>query len=213
MDPASLCCTAGLRRGTQLGTCKILAKSAESQRGIQRVLGEGSIYLQSVRGAPENLHLKKPNRAGKDKRSWHRGQRVGWGSPEHQSEVLTPEENLGKLSAGGLNSSQAAVLISGKNFSIKRNLIRTAPGVKISDIRVSDADQWGVQEETDSARTTATLTCVHNDPGAEDRMSSVYVEVLLFHLNDQRPELASVKAKNNETVSISCREPNILEAT
>lgn len=47
--------------------------------------------------------------------------------------------------------------------------IRTAPGVKIADIRVSDADQWGVQEETDSARTTATLTCVHNDPGAEDR--------------------------------------------
>ncbi|NXD94398.1 T132B protein, partial [Chaetorhynchus papuensis] len=47
--------------------------------------------------------------------------------------------------------------------------IRTAPGVRISDIRVSDADQWGVQEETDSARSTATLTCVHNDPGAEDR--------------------------------------------
>lgn len=47
--------------------------------------------------------------------------------------------------------------------------IRTASGVKISDIRVSDADQWGVQEETDSARSTATLTCVHNDPGAPDR--------------------------------------------
>lgn len=47
--------------------------------------------------------------------------------------------------------------------------IRTGPGVKISDIRVSDADQWGVQEETDSARSTATLTCVHNEPGAEDR--------------------------------------------
>lgn len=47
--------------------------------------------------------------------------------------------------------------------------IRTGPGVKISDIRVSDADQWGVQEETDSARSTATLTCVHNDPGAQDR--------------------------------------------
>ncbi|NWH56900.1 T132B protein, partial [Geococcyx californianus] len=47
--------------------------------------------------------------------------------------------------------------------------IRTAPGVKILDIRVSDADQWGVQEETDSARTTATVTCVHNDPTAESR--------------------------------------------
>ncbi|NXU72205.1 T132B protein, partial [Oreotrochilus melanogaster] len=47
--------------------------------------------------------------------------------------------------------------------------IRTAPGVKILDIRVSDADQWGVQEETDSARSTATITCVHNDPNAESR--------------------------------------------
>ncbi|XP_066187846.1 transmembrane protein 132B-like [Sylvia atricapilla] len=56
--------------------------------------------------------------------------------------------------------------------------IRTAPGVKISDIRVSDADQWGVQEETDSARSTATLTCVHNDPGAEDRANMTSYEIL-----------------------------------
>ncbi|XP_031983833.1 transmembrane protein 132B isoform X2 [Corvus moneduloides] len=56
--------------------------------------------------------------------------------------------------------------------------IRTAPGVKITDIRVSDADQWGVQEETDSARTTATLTCVHNDPGAEDRANMTSYEIL-----------------------------------
>ncbi|NWZ43625.1 T132B protein, partial [Brachypodius atriceps] len=56
--------------------------------------------------------------------------------------------------------------------------IRTAPGVKISDIRVSDADQWGVQEETDSARSTATLTCVHNDPAAEDRANMTSYEIL-----------------------------------
>ncbi|XP_030141220.4 transmembrane protein 132B isoform X1 [Taeniopygia guttata] len=56
--------------------------------------------------------------------------------------------------------------------------IRTAPGVRISDIRVSDADQWGVQEETDSARSTATLTCVHNDPGAEDRANMTSYEIL-----------------------------------
>ncbi|XP_041266332.1 transmembrane protein 132B [Onychostruthus taczanowskii] len=56
--------------------------------------------------------------------------------------------------------------------------IRTAPGVRISDIRVSDADQWGVQEETDSARSTATLTCVHNDPGAEDRANTTSYEIL-----------------------------------
>lgn len=48
MDPASLCCTAGLGRDTKLGTCKILAKTAEFQRGIQRVIGEGSVYLQRV---------------------------------------------------------------------------------------------------------------------------------------------------------------------
>ncbi|XP_027588916.1 transmembrane protein 132B isoform X1 [Pipra filicauda] len=56
--------------------------------------------------------------------------------------------------------------------------IRTAPGVKITDIRVSDADQWGVQEETDSARSTATVTCVHNDPGAEDRANMSSYEIL-----------------------------------
>ncbi|PKK25980.1 transmembrane protein 132B [Columba livia] len=56
--------------------------------------------------------------------------------------------------------------------------IRTAPGVKIVDIRVSDADQWGVQEETDSARTSATVTCVHNDPGAESRANMSSSEVL-----------------------------------
>ncbi|NXK85851.1 T132B protein, partial [Formicarius rufipectus] len=56
--------------------------------------------------------------------------------------------------------------------------IRTAPGVKIVDIRVSDADQWGVQEETDSARSMATVTCVHNDPGAEDRANTSSHEIL-----------------------------------
>ncbi|NXV65105.1 T132B protein, partial [Molothrus ater] len=56
--------------------------------------------------------------------------------------------------------------------------IRTGPGVRISDIRVSDADQWGVQEETDSARSTATLTCVHNDPGATDRANMTSYEIL-----------------------------------
>ncbi|XP_075290986.1 transmembrane protein 132B isoform X2 [Opisthocomus hoazin] len=56
--------------------------------------------------------------------------------------------------------------------------IRTAPGVKITDIRVIDADQWGVQEETDSARTTATLTCVHNDPNAENRANMSSYEIL-----------------------------------
>ncbi|XP_062487601.1 transmembrane protein 132B-like isoform X1 [Pezoporus occidentalis] len=56
--------------------------------------------------------------------------------------------------------------------------IRTAPGVKILDIRVSDADQWGVQEETDSARTTATVTCVHNDPSAESRANMSSFEIL-----------------------------------
>ncbi|NWU24650.1 T132B protein, partial [Dyaphorophyia castanea] len=56
--------------------------------------------------------------------------------------------------------------------------IRTAPGVKIVDIRVSDADQWGVQEDTDSARTAATVTCAHNDPGAEDRANTTSYEIL-----------------------------------
>ncbi|CAM9536858.1 unnamed protein product [Bubo scandiacus] len=56
--------------------------------------------------------------------------------------------------------------------------IRTAPGVKIMDIRVSDADQWGVQEETDSARTTATITCMHNDPTAENRANMSSYEIL-----------------------------------
>lgn len=60
-------------------------------------------------------------------------------------------------------------LPAAKAIPVVPHRIRTAPGVKISDIRVSDADQWGVQEETDSARSTATLTCVHNDPGAQDR--------------------------------------------
>ncbi|XP_054248732.1 transmembrane protein 132B [Indicator indicator] len=55
---------------------------------------------------------------------------------------------------------------------------RTGPGVKISDIRVSDADQWGVQEETDSARTSATVTCVHNDPNAENRANMSSYEIL-----------------------------------
>ncbi|XP_047929834.2 transmembrane protein 132B isoform X7 [Anser cygnoides] len=56
--------------------------------------------------------------------------------------------------------------------------IRTAPGVKIMDVRVSDADQWGVQEETDSARTTATITCVHNDPDPESRANISSYEIL-----------------------------------
>ncbi|NXP10851.1 T132B protein, partial [Thinocorus orbignyianus] len=56
--------------------------------------------------------------------------------------------------------------------------IRTAPGVKIMDIRVSDADQWGVQEETDSARSAATVTCVHNDPSAESRANMSSYEIL-----------------------------------
>ncbi|NXH99220.1 T132B protein, partial [Pachycephala philippinensis] len=56
--------------------------------------------------------------------------------------------------------------------------IRTAPGVKIVDIRVSDADQWGVQEDTDSARSSATVTCAHNDPGAEDRANTTSYEIL-----------------------------------
>ncbi|KAJ7419943.1 Transmembrane protein 132B [Willisornis vidua] len=60
--------------------------------------------------------------------------------------------------------------------------IRTAPGVKIVDIRVSDADQWGVQEETDSARSTATVTCVHNDPGAEDSAEYIVIETKLVLL-------------------------------
>ncbi|NXG46558.1 T132B protein, partial [Psilopogon haemacephalus] len=55
---------------------------------------------------------------------------------------------------------------------------RTGPGVKITDIRVSDADQWGVQEETDSARTSATVTCVHNDPSAENRANMSSYEIL-----------------------------------
>ncbi|XP_068767281.1 transmembrane protein 132B isoform X4 [Struthio camelus] len=56
--------------------------------------------------------------------------------------------------------------------------IKTAPGVKISDVRVSDADQWGIQEETDSERTTAIITCVHNDPTAENRANMSSYEIL-----------------------------------
>ncbi|NXW96046.1 T132B protein, partial [Larus smithsonianus] len=56
--------------------------------------------------------------------------------------------------------------------------IRTAPGVKIMDVRVSDADQWGVQEETDSGRTAATITCMHNDPNAENRANMSSYEIL-----------------------------------
>ncbi|NWI08075.1 T132B protein, partial [Crypturellus soui] len=56
--------------------------------------------------------------------------------------------------------------------------IKTAPGVKIVDVRVSDADQWGVQEETDSERSTATITCMLNDPSAEDRANTSSYEIL-----------------------------------
>ncbi|NWX85558.1 T132B protein, partial [Nothoprocta pentlandii] len=56
--------------------------------------------------------------------------------------------------------------------------IKTAPGVKIVDVRVSDADQWGVQEETDSERTTAIITCVLNDPTAENRANISSYEIL-----------------------------------
>ncbi|KAI1233164.1 hypothetical protein IHE44_0006369 [Lamprotornis superbus] len=87
-------------------------------------------------------------------------------------------------------------------------MIRTAPGVKISDIRVSDADQWGVQEETDSARSTATLTCVHNDPGAQDRVCELLLPCLLL-LVPEKLLSTGLKWKmemgtKGEKVEISC---------
>nr|XP_025045369.1 transmembrane protein 132B-like [Pelodiscus sinensis] len=52
--------------------------------------------------------------------------------------------------------------------------IKAAPGVKIMAIRVSDADQWGIQQEIDNEReqTTASVVCVRNDPNIESRFST-----------------------------------------
>ncbi|EOB02329.1 Transmembrane protein 132B [Anas platyrhynchos] len=72
-------------------------------------------------------------------------------------------------------------LVAGRSLASLAAGIRTAPGVKIMDIRVSDADQWGVQEETDSARTTATITCVHNDPDPESRTTYKCGSQLMGH--------------------------------
>ncbi|XP_014454062.2 transmembrane protein 132B isoform X1 [Alligator mississippiensis] len=56
--------------------------------------------------------------------------------------------------------------------------IKAAPGVKIMAIRVSDADQWGIQEEIDNEGTTATVICAHHDPNAESRANVSFHEIL-----------------------------------
>ncbi|XP_075754585.1 transmembrane protein 132B isoform X1 [Pelodiscus sinensis] len=58
--------------------------------------------------------------------------------------------------------------------------IKAAPGVKIMAIRVSDADQWGIQQEIDNEReqTTASVVCVRNDPNIESSANISFYEIL-----------------------------------
>ncbi|XP_044296880.1 transmembrane protein 132B [Varanus komodoensis] len=58
--------------------------------------------------------------------------------------------------------------------------IKAAPGVKIVDIRVSDPEQWGVQQDVDNGRTqtTATIVCERIDPNAESRVNISSYEIL-----------------------------------
>uniref|UniRef100_A0A8D0E926 Transmembrane protein 132B n=1 Tax=Salvator merianae TaxID=96440 RepID=A0A8D0E926_SALMN len=58
--------------------------------------------------------------------------------------------------------------------------IKAAPGLKIIDVRVSDPDQWGVQQDVDNGRTqtTATIVCERIDPNAENRMNLSSHEIL-----------------------------------
>uniref|UniRef100_A0A803TJF9 Transmembrane protein 132B n=1 Tax=Anolis carolinensis TaxID=28377 RepID=A0A803TJF9_ANOCA len=58
--------------------------------------------------------------------------------------------------------------------------IKAAPGVKIIDIRVSDPDQWGVQQDVDNGRTqtTATIVCERFDPTTESRVNVSSYEIL-----------------------------------
>jgi len=52
----------------KLGACKILAKSAEIQREVQRVGGESSIYLQKVlKKLLRSITLRNQTEAVKDK--------------------------------------------------------------------------------------------------------------------------------------------------
>ncbi|XP_077776138.1 transmembrane protein 132B isoform X1 [Podarcis muralis] len=57
--------------------------------------------------------------------------------------------------------------------------IKAASGVKIIDIRVSDPDQWGVQQDVDNGRTqtTATIVCEHINPNAESRANVSSYEI------------------------------------
>ncbi|XP_061458973.1 transmembrane protein 132B [Rhineura floridana] len=58
--------------------------------------------------------------------------------------------------------------------------IKAAPGVKIMDIRVTDPDQWGVQQDVDNGRTqtTATIVCEHIDSNTESRANVSSYEIL-----------------------------------
>ncbi|KAL1768487.1 transmembrane protein 132B [Sigmodon hispidus] len=58
--------------------------------------------------------------------------------------------------------------------------IKAASGVKITAVRVSNENQWTVQEdiEQDDTQTTATLSCVGHHPEKQSRVNGSYYEIL-----------------------------------
>ncbi|XP_043832380.1 transmembrane protein 132B isoform X3 [Dromiciops gliroides] len=58
--------------------------------------------------------------------------------------------------------------------------IKAAPGLKIMAVRVSDEDEWEIQEEIDNGemQTTATLVCVGHIPDTENRVNTSFYEIL-----------------------------------
>ncbi|XP_077164419.1 transmembrane protein 132B isoform X1 [Paroedura picta] len=57
--------------------------------------------------------------------------------------------------------------------------IKAAPGMKITDLRVNNPDQWGVQQDVDNGRTqtTATVVCERIDPNAEGSTNASSYEI------------------------------------
>ncbi|XP_038618669.1 transmembrane protein 132B [Tachyglossus aculeatus] len=58
--------------------------------------------------------------------------------------------------------------------------IKSAPGVKVAAVRISDEDQWEIREEIDNGeeQTTATLICVGHSPDTESRANGSFYEIL-----------------------------------
>uniref|UniRef100_A0A5F9CNF8 Transmembrane protein 132B n=1 Tax=Oryctolagus cuniculus TaxID=9986 RepID=A0A5F9CNF8_RABIT len=58
--------------------------------------------------------------------------------------------------------------------------IKAAAGVRITAVRVSEEDQWTVQEEIeqDGAQTTASLACVGHPPDVQSRVNGSFYEIL-----------------------------------